>query len=53
VTDAVADGTGTRMRLRGRGVPRARLTLRTAGQTTRITGTVAGRRVDLRVASPV
>jgi pimeloyl-ACP methyl ester carboxylesterase len=52
VTDAVADGTGTRMRLRGRGVPRARLTLRSAGSTTRITGTVAGRRVDLRVASP-
>jgi pimeloyl-ACP methyl ester carboxylesterase len=42
-------GTRTRLRLRGRGVPPARLTLRSTRRTTRITGTVAGRRVALRV----
>jgi hypothetical protein len=56
VTDAVADGAQyanrTRLRLRGRGVPPAQLTLKSAGKTTRITGIVAGRRVALRVASP-
>jgi hypothetical protein len=59
VTDAAADGTQTigrratrtRLRLRGPGVPPAQLTLRSAGTTTRITGTVAGRRVALRIAS--
>ena len=59
VRDAAANGTlrirrratRARLRLRGRGVPPARLTLRSAGTTTRITGTVAGRRVALRVAS--
>jgi pimeloyl-ACP methyl ester carboxylesterase len=59
VTDAVASGeqkigrhtTRTSLRLRGRGVPRAQLTLRSAGRTTRITGTVAGRRVALTVAA--
>jgi pimeloyl-ACP methyl ester carboxylesterase len=42
-------GTRTRLRLRGRGVRPARLTLRSRRRTTRITGTVAGRRVALRV----
>jgi pimeloyl-ACP methyl ester carboxylesterase len=59
VTDATADGTEqigrrvsrTRLLLRGRGVPSARLTVRSAGRTTRITGTVAGRRVALRFGS--
>ncbi len=59
VTDVVASGaleshgrrTRTRLRLRGPGVPPARLTLRSAGATTRITGTVGGQRVALRVAS--
>ena len=51
VTDAVADGTldvgsgRARLRLHGRGVPSARLTV----SSTRITGTVGGRRVALRV----
>lgn len=57
VTDATADGTlhisrrATRARLRllGHGVPRSRLVLRTAGRTTRITGTVGRRQVDVRV----
>src|SRR4051794_6869111 len=59
VTDATAGGTETigrrvtraRLRLRGRGVPPARLALRSAGRTTRISGTVAGQRVALRFAS--
>jgi pimeloyl-ACP methyl ester carboxylesterase len=59
VTDATADGTlqisrrGTRarLRLRGRGVPRSRLALRTAGRTTRITGTVGRRHLDVRVTT--
>jgi hypothetical protein len=59
VRDAAADGTlrirrrgtRTRLRLRGPAVPPARLTLRSAGTTTRITGTVAGRRLALRVPS--
>jgi hypothetical protein len=59
VTDAIASGTGTvgrrvtrtRLRLRRRGVPPARLALRSAGRTTRVTGTVAGHRVALRFAS--
>jgi pimeloyl-ACP methyl ester carboxylesterase len=59
VTDATANGTQkigrrvtrTRLRLRGHGVPPAQLTLRSTGTTTRITGTVAGRRVALQLAS--
>jgi hypothetical protein len=59
VTDATANGiettghrlTRTSLRLRGRGVPPARLTLRSAGRTTRVTGTVAGQRVSLRLPS--
>jgi pimeloyl-ACP methyl ester carboxylesterase len=59
VTDAEANGTQrigrratrTRLRLRGHGVPPAQLTLISAGSTTRVTGTVAGRRVALRFAS--
>lgn len=59
VTDAVAHGTQeigrrvtrTRLRLRGRGVPPAQLTVRSNATITRITGTVAGRRVALHVAS--
>ena len=59
VTDATANGTQkigrrvtrTRLRLRGHGVPPAQLALISAGTTTRITGTVAGRRVALRLAS--
>jgi pimeloyl-ACP methyl ester carboxylesterase len=55
VTDATANGTlqisrrGTRarLRLRGPGVPRSQLALRTAGRTTRITGTVGRRHVDV------
>ena len=39
------------LRLRGRGVPRSRLTLRTAGRTTRITGTVGRRHVHVRVTT--
>jgi pimeloyl-ACP methyl ester carboxylesterase len=57
VTDAVASGTQkngprgtvTRLRLSGPAVPHALLTLRSAGRTTRITGTVGRRRVALRV----
>jgi pimeloyl-ACP methyl ester carboxylesterase len=53
VTDATADGTiridahstTARLRLHGPGLPRARLTVRSAGATTRVTGTVDGRRV--------
>ena len=56
VTDAVANGiqktrgpiTRTRLRLRGPGVPRAQLTLRSTGKTTRISGTVAGHRIRPR-----
>jgi hypothetical protein len=59
VTDATANGTLeirpsgtlTRLRLSGPAVPPARLTLRSAGTTTRITGTVDGQRVALQVAS--
>jgi hypothetical protein len=59
VTDASANGTQeigrratrTRLRLRGHGIPPAQLTLISAGTTTRVTGTVAGRRVALRFAS--
>ncbi|MGZ4229592.1 MAG: alpha/beta fold hydrolase, partial [Solirubrobacteraceae bacterium] len=59
VTDATANGTQkndrgatlARLSLRGHGVPPARLTLLSNGNTTRVTGTVAGRRVALRVAS--
>jgi pimeloyl-ACP methyl ester carboxylesterase len=59
VTDALADGTlhvrsrDTRasLQLRGRGVPRSQLALRAAGGTTRITGTVARRHVDVRVTT--
>jgi hypothetical protein len=57
VTDAAASGTlkigggSTRaqLRLRGRGVPRSRLALRTVRRTTRITGRVGRRHVDVRV----
>jgi len=42
----------TRLRLRGRGVLRSRLTLRSVGATTWIAGTVGGRRVAARVWSP-
>jgi hypothetical protein len=57
VTDAVASGTQTigsrvtvtRLRLSGPAVLRSRLTLRSTRTTTRITGTVGGRRVALRV----
>ena len=59
VTDATANGTlqnsrrGTRarLRLRGPGVPRSQLALRTAGRTTRITGTVGRRHVDVRATT--
>jgi pimeloyl-ACP methyl ester carboxylesterase len=59
VTDATATGTETigrrvtrtTLRLRGRGVPPARLALRSAGRTTRVTGTVAGQHVALHFAS--
>jgi pimeloyl-ACP methyl ester carboxylesterase len=59
VTDAVANGTQevgqhssiTQLRLRGHGVRPSRLTLRTKGATTRITGTVDGRRVREQVTS--
>ncbi len=59
VKDAIANGTQTigrrethtRLRLRGQGVPPAQLTLTSGGTTTRVTGTVAGRRVALRLAS--
>ena len=59
VSDAFADGTQTtgrrmsraRLQLHGAGVPAAQLTLRTAKTTTRITGTVAGQRVALRLPS--
>lgn len=59
VADAAANGTlvirrggtVTQLHLTGAAVPHARLTLHSAGATTRITGTVAGYRVDLRVAS--
>jgi hypothetical protein len=57
VTDAVANGiqkthgrtTRAQLRLRGPGIPRARLTLRSTGTTTRIAGTVAGHRIRPRV----
>jgi hypothetical protein len=57
VTDAVASGTQTttprltitRLQLSGPAVPHARLTLRSEGATTRITGTVSGRRITLRI----
>ena len=60
VTDAAANGTlnrgrritRARLRLRGTAVAPARLTLNRTGNTTRIMGTVAGRRVALRVARP-
>lgn len=60
VTDAIVNGTQeirqritrTQLRLRGPGVPASQLTLRSAERTTHITGTVAGRRVALRVADP-
>jgi hypothetical protein len=59
VADATASGalenrgrrTRARLHLKGLGVPRARLTLRSAGGATRISGTVGGRRVALRVGS--
>ncbi len=59
VTDATADGTQnigrratrTRLRLRGHGVPPAQLTLISGGTTTRVSGTIAGRRVALQFAS--
>jgi pimeloyl-ACP methyl ester carboxylesterase len=59
VTDATADGTQTigrrvtrtRLRLHGPGVARARLTVRSTRTTSRITGTVAGRQVSLRLAA--
>ena len=59
VTDAATDGTlvlgrrssRARLALRGRGVARSRLLLRTVGRTTRITGTVGRRHVDVRVAT--
>jgi hypothetical protein len=60
VTDAAAaDGTlqtshratRTSLRLHGHGVPRSRLALRTAGRTTRITGTVGRRHVDVRLTT--
>ena len=60
VSDATADGTQelagaetrTRLRLRGPGVPTARLTLVSSSSSTRVTGTVAGRHVALRFATP-
>jgi hypothetical protein len=59
VTDATADGTLTisrrgaraRRRLRGRGVPRSLLAIRTARRTTHITGTVGRRHVDVRLTT--
>jgi hypothetical protein len=59
VTDATADvtlqtshrATRTSLRLHGHGVPRSRLALRTAGRTTRITGTIGRRHVDVRVTT--
>jgi pimeloyl-ACP methyl ester carboxylesterase len=59
VVDARADGllelrgraVQARLRLRGRGVPAARLALRTAGATTRVTGTVGRRGIGLRLAA--
>jgi hypothetical protein len=55
VSDAVADGvqtthgstTLTRLRLRGPGVEPARLTVRTVGSTTRVSGMVGGRRLNV------
>jgi hypothetical protein len=38
----------THLRLGGAGVPRSRLTLRSTGKITRITGTVAGHRIRPR-----
>jgi pimeloyl-ACP methyl ester carboxylesterase len=53
VSDAVVDGVqrGARahLRMHGRGVPTSRLTLRSSRRVTRVTGTVAGRQVALRV----
>jgi hypothetical protein len=56
VTDVVANGTQktvgpttrSRLRLGGPGVPPSRLTLRSTGKITRITGTVAGHRIRAR-----
>lgn len=53
VRDAVVDGTQTgaraRLRVRGHGVPPARLTLDVGRRATRVTGSVGGRHVALRV----
>jgi pimeloyl-ACP methyl ester carboxylesterase len=57
VSDAAASGSleigrrssVARLRLRGRGVPRSRLALRTRRRTTRITGTVGRRHLNVRV----
>jgi pimeloyl-ACP methyl ester carboxylesterase len=59
VRDAAVDGTlkigplATRadLRLRGRGVRRSKLTVRTSGGTTRITGTVGGTQVKVKLAA--
>jgi hypothetical protein len=59
VDDATADGTlrigrrssDAQLRLRCRAVPRSLLALHTAGGTTRITGTVGRRHVDVRTPS--
>jgi pimeloyl-ACP methyl ester carboxylesterase len=59
VTDAVANGTQkihartarTHLRLRGHGIPRARLTLRSTETVTRVTGTVGGHHVRVQVPS--
>jgi hypothetical protein len=60
VTDAVASGTQTvgsrvtvtRLRLSGPAVGQCRLTIRSTPTTTRIRGTVGGRRIALRVTTP-
>jgi hypothetical protein len=57
VTDAVTSGTleidghsrRADLQLHGHGIPRSHLLLRTAGKTTRVTGTVGRRHVDVRV----
>jgi pimeloyl-ACP methyl ester carboxylesterase len=59
VTDAAVSGTleigrrstRARLQLRGRGVLRSRLALRTVRRTTRITGTVGRHHVDVRVTT--
>ena len=55
VSDAVVDGfeRGNRARLRvsGSGVPSAKLVVESHPHTTRVTGTVAGRNVALRLAT--